>query len=597
MPPPRGTFNPLEGPGDYDVTSIVHSDTYPAISPKSSPATKKSVFIAGASRGVGLALGISYAQSGASYIAIGARSPLTSQGSAIISAAKDAGRPEPVVLIVHLDVTSQSSVEAAAKLVEKEFGRLDIVVNNAGIMNTPAVVGDGVPDEWWETLNVNLKGPYLVTRAFLPLLLKGGDKSIVTISSVGAHLVGQGLSAYQISKMAVMRLMQFVDEDYKDQDVVAFSVHPGNMMTDMVKEFPGGLPEALKPVFVDTVELPADTVTFLTREPRQWLSGRDTYMMYLRVDDEKLDGDVSEAQLYPDSPCSPCSTQHSSWEEKEMQFRPFPSLEYDLVSKKWRILIFWTLVILDSFVIPIVLYFVLNYSTTLDKQQVYIIISLTLFGTLILEFIQRAWRLWRIDSTCRVINTNRYDFDWVHWNLLLILLIVIAEVSVATAWPVPIVRLLALPLPTIFFVFGLELLVIEVFRSFSIRSPFRVSSTPKGGLLRPALYTLIEDVIAVDGNGGTGYRERLSRRYEESEDFRRLMGRLTYFWLVPALMLNVGVGHLIFWRGVNDDTAYVLGWSLPFVWASFWTILTAYWVRQALDEEKRNWEREESRLI
>lgn len=47
----------------------------------------------------------------------------------------------------------------------------------------------------------------------------------------------------------------------------------------------------------------------------------------------------------------------------------FPSLEYDLASKKWRILIFWTLVILDSFAIPIILYFVLNYSTTLDKKQ------------------------------------------------------------------------------------------------------------------------------------------------------------------------------------------------------------------------------------
>ncbi|CZS89370.1 uncharacterized protein RAG0_00774 [Rhynchosporium agropyri] len=273
----------------------------------------------------------------------------------------------------------------------------------------------------------------------------------------------------------------------------------------------------------------------------------------------------------------------------------FPSLEYDLASKKWRILIFWTAVILDSFAIPIILYFVLNYATSLEKRQVYLIISMTLFGTLILEFVQRTWRLWKKTSTCRVVDTKRYDFDWVHWNLTLILIVVIAEVAIATSLSTPLVRLLALPLPSIFFTFGLEMLLVEILRSFHIRAPFRVSSTPKGGILRPALYTLIEDVIAVDGNGGTGYRERLNARYVSSPEFRRLMSGLTYFWMMPALLLDVGVGHLIFWQGVNEDTAYVMGWTIPFVWASFWTVATTYWVRQALDEEKRNWEKGELR--
>ncbi|KAH6723365.1 putative short-chain type dehydrogenase [Leptodontidium sp. MPI-SDFR-AT-0119] len=274
MPPPRGTFNLLEGPGDYDVTSAVHSDTYPGISPLSQPATNKSVFIVGASRGIGLAMAISYAKSGASQIAIGARSSLTSQKEAIISAAKKAGRSEPKVLAVKLDVSDQRSTEGAAQLIEKEFGKLDIVINNAGIIGVPAAVGDSAPDIWWETMTVNLKGPYLVTRAFIPLLLKEGDKTIITTSSVGAHLVTPGMSAYQTSKMGVMRLMQFVSEEYKEKGVIAFSIHPGNIMTNMLSDFSGGLPEFLKPVVIDTLELSADTSTFLTREPREWLSGR-----------------------------------------------------------------------------------------------------------------------------------------------------------------------------------------------------------------------------------------------------------------------------------------------------------------------------------
>lgn len=302
MPPPRGTPNPLEGPGDYDVTSVVHSDTYSGISPLSSPATKKSVFIVGASRGIGLAMAISFAQSGASKIAIGARSSLTTQKETILAAAKEAGREEPKVLTVKLNVSDQKSTEEAAQLVEKEIGKLDIVVNNAGILGSPAPIGDSSPDDWWDTMTTNLKGPYLVSRAFLPLLLKGGDKTIVTTSSVGAHLVGPGMSSYQTSKLAVMRLMQFISEEYKEKGVVAFCIHPGNIKTDILSSFPGGLPPIFDAVLVDTVELPADTITFLTREPRAWLGGRYINCFWdmpelVAMKDEIVKGDKFKVRL------------------------------------------------------------------------------------------------------------------------------------------------------------------------------------------------------------------------------------------------------------------------------------------------------------
>ena len=74
MPPPRGTWNPLEGPGDYTTTKQVHSDTYPAIDPTKANLGGKAVFISGASKGFGKAIALSLAKAGASYIAIGARS-------------------------------------------------------------------------------------------------------------------------------------------------------------------------------------------------------------------------------------------------------------------------------------------------------------------------------------------------------------------------------------------------------------------------------------------------------------------------------------------------------------------------------------------
>lgn len=88
--------------------------------------------------------------------------------------------------------------------------------------------------------------PYLVARAFLPLLLKGGDKQMVNVSSVGAHLLNPGLSSYQPSKLALLRFTEFLCVEYGDKGLVAFCIHPGNVPTDIIKGPDGELPEHLK---------------------------------------------------------------------------------------------------------------------------------------------------------------------------------------------------------------------------------------------------------------------------------------------------------------------------------------------------------------
>lgn len=123
-------------------------------------------------------------------------------------------RSTPQVLQIELDVSSRESVERAAATVEQEFGKLDILINNAGVIEPQAPIADSDPDEWWDTWTINLRGPYLVTRSFIPLMLKGGDKQVATVSSVGAHVVLPGLSAYQPSKLAVLRFMEFVAAEY-----------------------------------------------------------------------------------------------------------------------------------------------------------------------------------------------------------------------------------------------------------------------------------------------------------------------------------------------------------------------------------------------
>ncbi|KAL8952619.1 MAG: hypothetical protein Q9222_001493 [Ikaeria aurantiellina] len=272
MPPPKGELNPLEGPGDY-LTDPVHNDTYPAIDPMKADLKGKHVFISGASRGLGRAMTLSFAKAGASFIAIGARGDMTSLAQEIIDATAKAGRSQPKVLPIKIDVTSRESIDDAATRVEKEFGQLDILVNNAGVLSANANVADSDPDDWWQAWTVNVRGTYLVTRAFLPLMLKGGDKQIVNVCSVGAHVVNPGLSAYQPSKLAQLRFTEFVCAEYGDQGVVAFCIHPGNIPTDIVGGIEG-VPENLKYVFTETPELSADTIVYLVNRKQEWLAGR-----------------------------------------------------------------------------------------------------------------------------------------------------------------------------------------------------------------------------------------------------------------------------------------------------------------------------------
>ena len=108
---------------------------------------------------MGRAAAISFAQAGASHITLGARSSLESIKNEVIAAAAAAKRPAPKVLCLKLDMTSQSSTEDAAKMIEKEFWKLDITVIYAGIVGAMEKIVDSDPEGWWNTFTVNLKGP------------------------------------------------------------------------------------------------------------------------------------------------------------------------------------------------------------------------------------------------------------------------------------------------------------------------------------------------------------------------------------------------------------------------------------------------------
>jgi NAD(P)-dependent dehydrogenase (short-subunit alcohol dehydrogenase family) len=246
-------------------------DTYPFIDPATADLKGKSVLITGASKGIGKATAISFAIAGCSKILLAARSNLADVETAVHDAAMKANRPQPFVHSLNMDVTSEDSVRAAADTAADVLGgSLDVLINNAGYLEEWRPIAESEPSEWWRTWEVNIKGTYLAAHFFVPLLLKSQTKTIINISSGGAHVMFPGASAYQTTKFALCRLTEFMDKEYYQQGLIAISLHPGAVKTELAMNMP---PER-QVVLTDTPELAADTLVWLARERRDWLAGR-----------------------------------------------------------------------------------------------------------------------------------------------------------------------------------------------------------------------------------------------------------------------------------------------------------------------------------
>ncbi|KAI0603156.1 hypothetical protein F4775DRAFT_532352 [Biscogniauxia sp. FL1348] len=260
-----------DGAAILSFTKTTHHDTYPYISPGGLDYTGRSVFITGASKGIGRQTALSYAAAGCSNIAIGARSDLSGLEQEIKQVASKMGRKVPKVVSMKLDVTVDDNVKAAAEMVTKEFGGvLDVLIANAGYLEQWIPLADSDASEWWRSWEVNVKGAYLCAKYFIPLLLKSETKTCILSSSYGSTLFNVGGSAYEVSKFAIARLSQFISSDYRDQGLVCFAIHPGSLRTELALN----MPEYMHSLLVDEPQLTGDAAAWLGKENRPWMSGR-----------------------------------------------------------------------------------------------------------------------------------------------------------------------------------------------------------------------------------------------------------------------------------------------------------------------------------
>jgi NAD(P)-dependent dehydrogenase (short-subunit alcohol dehydrogenase family) len=185
----------------------------------------KVAMVTGASQGLGRALALAYAREGAMLV-INSRNY-----ESIRDVVEEIHSLGVEVLGIGADVTSSSDVKDLVDVAVEHYDRIDVLVNNAGLLGPRVAIEEYPEDEWRRVLDANLTGPFLVSKAAIPYMREGA--SIVNVTS-GVSIEGRAeWGAYSVSKFGMEGLTQILAAELRDRGIRVNSVDPGGMRTGM----------------------------------------------------------------------------------------------------------------------------------------------------------------------------------------------------------------------------------------------------------------------------------------------------------------------------------------------------------------------------
>ena len=224
----------------------------------------KVAIVTGAGSGIGRAVSLALLKAGWG-VALAGRRP-----EALRATAADAQGGE--ALVVATDVADPESVDALFAATKAQFGRLDLLFNNAGTGAPPGPIEDHSIQQWRRVVDVNLTGAFLCTRAAFRLMKdqdpRGGR--IINNGSISAHAPRPGSIAYTATKHAITGLTRSTSLDGRAYDIACGQIDIGNAATDMTRAIARGVPQAdgsVKPEPVMDVQAVADAVLYMAGLP------------------------------------------------------------------------------------------------------------------------------------------------------------------------------------------------------------------------------------------------------------------------------------------------------------------------------------------
>ena len=185
----------------------------------------KTALVTGAGSGMGRAIAQEFAREGAKVACLDINAE-----AAKMTALEIGG------IAVTCDIADPAAVATACAIAETELGRIDILVNCAGILDGYAPITETSDALWDRIMNVNLKGMFLVSRAVLPGMVARGNGAIVNISSIAGMVAGGGGAAYTASKHGVIGLTRQTSYDYGKHGIRANAICPGAIETAMTRD-------------------------------------------------------------------------------------------------------------------------------------------------------------------------------------------------------------------------------------------------------------------------------------------------------------------------------------------------------------------------
>jgi 3-oxoacyl-[acyl-carrier protein] reductase len=232
----------------------------------------KVAIVTGGTRGIGRAIALDLAANGAD-IALNYRKSVD-LAAELAAAIRQMGRR---ALVVQADVSSFDDAQAMVQQVLDEFGRVDILINNAG-MNWDGVVWKMTEEQWDRVIEVDLKGTFNYTRAVTPVFREQGAGKIVNITSINGLRGKFGQTNYSAAKAGVIGFTKACARELGRASVNVNAVAPGLIETEMVREAPEKVREmALAEIVLGRLGLPEEVayvVTFLCTEKARHLTGQ-----------------------------------------------------------------------------------------------------------------------------------------------------------------------------------------------------------------------------------------------------------------------------------------------------------------------------------